>query len=77
MHTTHNRDKYISINEGNINDTKKSNFKKQSRFEVSNLGYPYDYESIMHYSEGAFSKNGKPTINVLVSPIAQNIVKLL
>lgn len=67
MHTTHDRDKYISINKSNIIDTTEGNFKIKSRLEVSNLGYPYDYESIMHYREMAFSKNGMPTINVLVS----------
>ena len=30
--------------------------------EVSMYGTDYDYQSITHYSEKAFSKNGEPTI---------------
>ena len=33
------------------------------------LGYGYDYASIMHYSEGAFSANGRDTIRAKDSTI--------
>lgn len=37
-------------------------FDKYSPTVIDNLGSPYDYDSVMHYSAVAFSKNGKPTI---------------
>lgn len=33
-----------------------------SSAKYSNFGVPYNYRSVMHYSEKAFSENGKPTI---------------
>ena len=37
---------------------------KFSNSLIDSLGTPYDYRSVMHYSENAFSKNGLPTILV-------------
>ncbi|VDO48126.1 unnamed protein product [Onchocerca flexuosa] len=37
-------------------------FDKYSAAIIDDLGSPYDYDSVMHYSARAFSKNGKPTI---------------
>ena len=41
---------------------KEDNFQKYSLGVASTLGFPYDYESIMHYQRTAFSKNGLDTI---------------
>jgi hypothetical protein len=38
------------------------NFKKYPKSDVDSLNIPYDYASIMHYPEKAFTKNGKYTI---------------
>ena len=38
---------------------------KFSNSLIDSLGTPYDYRSVMHYSENAFSKNGLPTILVI------------
>lgn len=41
---------------------KRHNFNKYNRTQVDSLGAAYDYLSVMHYSETAFSSNGDPTI---------------
>lgn len=39
-----------------------SNFKKAEPQHTNDYGVPYDYNSVMHYSEYAFSKNQQKTI---------------
>lgn len=39
-----------------------SEFDKVNPSNFNHLGTPYDYQSIMHYSATAFTKNGKVTI---------------
>lgn len=39
-----------------------ANFDKASAVTTNAFGVEYDYGSVMHYSAGAFSKNGQPTI---------------
>jgi hypothetical protein len=41
---------------------RKNNFDKAKKGMAEGQGVDYDYRSIMHYSAGAFSKNGQPTI---------------
>lgn len=38
------------------------NFQKYTNEKTDALSTPYDYASIMHYPNAAFSKNGLPTI---------------
>ncbi|MDX2347142.1 MAG: M12 family metallopeptidase [Legionella sp.] len=54
------RDKYIKVAWENIDNAHYHNFKKRAG-EGQNQG-SYDYDSIMHYSETAFSQNEKPTL---------------
>lgn len=41
---------------------RQNNFEKAKKQETDAQGVAYDYHSIMHYSENAFSRNGQPTI---------------
>lgn len=43
-------------------------FEIRRRGEVTTLGQPYDFQSIMHYSNKEFSKNGRDTIQALSDP---------
>ncbi|XP_046696394.1 high choriolytic enzyme 1-like isoform X2 [Silurus meridionalis] len=53
------RDKHVRILLQNIKNDGINNFVKVA---TNNLNTPYDYNSIMHYSRYAFSKNSYPTI---------------
>eukprot|EP00794_Sanderia_malayensis_P015381 gene15381-biopygen12806 len=44
------------------------NFKKYTHGEADYYGEGYDYDSIMHYGNWYFSKNGKMTIEVVSDP---------
>lgn len=54
------RDLYVEVMWDNIDKAHLDNFMRREGLG-KNQG-PYDYDSIMHYSEYAFSKNGKPTL---------------
>ncbi len=57
------RDLYVRIVWENIEERAQYNFDKRTRQSVDYK--EYDYQSIMHYSPYAFSKNGKKTIEPL------------
>ncbi|CAF1379247.1 unnamed protein product [Rotaria sordida] len=65
FHHEHNRadrDDHIIINLDNVNEAEKYNFEKRRQEDLTDLYTKYDYDSIMHYSQTAFSKNGRPTM---------------
>lgn len=66
-HNRPERDSYIRVLSHNVKNGKLVNFEKGSPLEQYSYGVPYDYASVMHYSMRSFSKNGKPTIEALVS----------
>ncbi|XP_014228039.2 zinc metalloproteinase nas-14 [Trichogramma pretiosum] len=56
------RDDWIDVVWKNIRADRQHNFNKYDKASVTDYGVAYDYESVMHYSATAFSKNGKKTI---------------
>ena len=76
MHSSPERDDWVTIMFENIIDDKKDNFRKYSSTEVTNFAVQYDYGSVMHYPANAFSKNGDKTIftkNPPNAPIGQRV----
>lgn len=61
-HNRYERDDFITIRYDNIDPDTKSNFYKADAKSITAFGVPYDYGSVMHYSNRAFSVNGRPTI---------------
>lgn len=57
------RDQFIRIHWENIQAGMEHNF-NQHITDGDDIG-PYDFDSIMHYSATAFSKNGQPTIETI------------
>lgn len=60
MHNVPDRDKYVKVLYKNIKQNFHYNFKIYS--VAKNLGFEYDYHSLMHYNPRDFSANGKRTI---------------
>ncbi|XP_037824847.1 seminal metalloprotease 1-like [Lucilia sericata] len=69
QHSAPNRDEYIWVMLDNVQDKYKHFFRKQSEKFVTDFGVEYDYESVMHYSSTAFTKNGLATIIPLKSDV--------
>lgn len=55
------RDRFVTVYIENIDDKFKKAFGRHTADEADDVG-PYDYNSIMHYSRKAFSRNGADTI---------------
>ncbi|KAI5086303.1 hatching enzyme 1b precursor, partial [Silurus meridionalis] len=64
-HVRSDREKYVTINWENIDPTTTSNFDLKN---TNNLNTPYDYSSVMHYGNTAFSMNGVDTITPTPDP---------
>ncbi|XP_076445894.1 uncharacterized protein LOC143283535 [Babylonia areolata] len=59
------RDQYVRILEDNVSERFLKDFEKIKGRLSTSRGFPYDYTSVMHYSKFAFTRNGKPTIEVI------------
>jgi len=57
-HTRVDRDEYVRINTDRIKSGTSNNFQKRSESEANDLGFGYDYGSVMHYSKTSFSTGG-------------------
>ncbi|KAF0042744.1 hypothetical protein F2P81_004081 [Scophthalmus maximus] len=64
-HIRSDRDSYVNILTQNIQSGKQQNFRKM---RTNNLATRYDFNSVMQYSNNAFSKNGQPTIVAKSNP---------
>ncbi|XP_055353905.1 zinc metalloproteinase nas-4-like [Paramacrobiotus metropolitanus] len=51
------RDRFVTINEDNVEDGKMNNFVVHGWEDATILDQPYDVESVMHYSAYAFAKD--------------------
>ncbi|XP_062510982.1 blastula protease 10-like [Corticium candelabrum] len=63
-HSRPDRNKYIKILKKNVKSERLHAFDRMSKSKVNSLKVPYDFLSIMHYDENAFSKNTRPTIQL-------------
>lgn len=61
-HTRYDRDEFVKIKFENIGRGRENNFVKDDEKKTTTFGIPYDFNSVMHYSARAFSKNSKKTI---------------
>lgn len=67
------RDRFVRIRTENIPQPVLFNFQKLPASQVTNLGVPYDYRSVMHYGARDFSTNGQITVQTLDTNF-QNII---
>lgn len=77
MQSAHDRDEYVKIHWENMMTGTENNFYKYSSTQVSHFNTTYDYDSIMHYTATAFSKNGLPTIIPIVSEQSNTFERFL
>lgn len=66
-HQRPDRDNYVNINYGNILSSFHFNFDKKDNPLIKESNYNYDFNSVMHYEESAFSSNGGLTIEPIDS----------
>ncbi|KXJ22024.1 Zinc metalloproteinase nas-13 [Exaiptasia diaphana] len=62
------RDKYVNILWENVQDGQLHNFNKYEAGQMDMVGGMYDFHSVMHYGNYAFSKNKKPTMLSIKDP---------
>ncbi|XP_050553228.1 seminal metalloprotease 1 isoform X3 [Spodoptera frugiperda] len=72
MHSTYDRDDYIDVLWDNVQPGYEENFIKDDSDYVTNFGVPYDYNSVLHYTESAFTANGNNTI----IPLKENVTNI-
>jgi len=67
------RDDYIMVMTQNMDEDKVHNFNTYDYNKVDDRRVPYDYNSVMHYSDSGFSNNGEKTI-VTRDPKFQDVI---
>jgi Astacin (Peptidase family M12A)/ShK domain-like len=61
-HLRYDRDDYVYVYWENIMAGTEDDFQRYSRDEIDLFEQPYDFYSVMHYTNYAFTKNGEKTI---------------
>ncbi|TRY53667.1 hypothetical protein DNTS_008667, partial [Danionella cerebrum] len=67
------RDDYVYIDWDQITEGKEHNFNKYNDSVSSFLNVPYDYGSVMHYSQKAFQSGSEPTIITRIPDFKETI----
>jgi len=67
------RDDYIMVMTQNMDEDKVHNFNTYDYNKIDERRVPYDYNSVMHYSDSGFSNNGQKTI-VTRDPKFQDVI---
>jgi len=62
------RDEHIKVRFDHIKEKLRNNFRKYDFGELSDLKTPYNFFSVMHYSNHAFSNDGKATLISIHDP---------
>lgn len=70
MQSSVDRDDYVNIKWENIPEEYEQNFKA---YLTTDFGLGYDYLSVMHYGEFAFSENDEPTLTTKVIQSLRNL----
>lgn len=65
------RDDYLEVLWENIKKGQEHNFNRYKPKQMDDQGGSYDFSSIMHYGNYAFSKNNKPTMISVKDPMLQ------
>lgn len=61
-HSRPDRDSYVKVMWDNIEKREWANFNKYTVHDVKNMNVDYNYASVMHYRNDAFTKNGDDTL---------------
>ncbi|KAK7485497.1 hypothetical protein BaRGS_00023307, partial [Batillaria attramentaria] len=73
-HQRPDRDQYIAINRENIRPGRQRDFERFGPARVQNLGVGYDYMSIMHYGQTAFSRDPHLVTMITRDPSFQQLI---
>ncbi|EDO42645.1 predicted protein [Nematostella vectensis] len=65
------RDQFINVLWENVLPGQQKNFNRWNGRKLDFVGQAYDFTSVMHYGNTAFSKNGKPTMISIKDPNLQ------
>lgn len=71
-----NRDDHVLIVRENISPGYEVNFDKAPKGSTNGFGVAYDFNSVMHYSQFAFSKNERATLQPKVKCVIDKLIMI-